>query len=152
MNDRFCNQKIKTSLQLRNSHSNGNQILIYFKPKILFSWWFDLKRSSTSSWWTPALSSESVSSPHPKSGTTIPDRQLCEVTILIYWLVAAVKGFSSGVLAAVFRVIEPAFSYFTYQWQKDYLLQRGLAMEDIVVFQDRELRRDPFFEHIMREG
>jgi hypothetical protein len=31
------------------------------------------------------------------------------------------------------------------------MLQRGLAMEDLVVFQDRELRRDPLFEHIMRE-
>lgn len=50
------------------------------------------------------------------------------------------------------RFVEPFYAYFCYQWPRDIALQRGLALEDFYLFNDRELRRDPLFETILRQS
>jgi len=50
------------------------------------------------------------------------------------------------------RIIEPFMAYFFYQWPRDIATQRGLSMEDFLLFNDRELRRDPLFENILRQS
>jgi len=50
------------------------------------------------------------------------------------------------------RWLEPTMAYFMYQWPRDIALQRGLSLEDFYLFNDRELRRDPLWEHICRQS
>ncbi|CAK64456.1 unnamed protein product (macronuclear) [Paramecium tetraurelia] len=64
----------------------------------------------------------------------------------------AVKLFTSGWTGLIYKFVEPLFARFLYRWMRNIGLDRGVAMEDLVLFQDRELRRDPLFEHIQREG
>lgn len=52
----------------------------------------------------------------------------------------------------IFRSVEPLLSKLHWNWIRDIALQRGLAMEDFLLFQDRELRRCFFFEHNMRSN
>ncbi|CAK62649.1 unnamed protein product (macronuclear) [Paramecium tetraurelia] len=64
----------------------------------------------------------------------------------------AVKLFTQGWTGLIYKFVEPLFARFLYRWMRNIGLDRGVAMEDLVLFQDRELRRDPLFEHIQREG
>lgn len=65
---------------------------------------------------------------------------------------AAMRLYTQGITGQLFKLVEPFFARFVYNWTRDHALQRGLALEDVLVFQDRELRRDPLYEHIIREG
>ncbi|CAD8118402.1 unnamed protein product [Paramecium sonneborni] len=65
---------------------------------------------------------------------------------------SAVKLFTQGLSGQIYKLVEPLFARFFYRWMRNIGLERGLAMEDLLLFQDRELRRDPLFEHIQREG
>ncbi|CAD8124157.1 unnamed protein product [Paramecium sonneborni] len=65
---------------------------------------------------------------------------------------SAVKLFTQGWTGFLYKFVEPLFARFFYRWMRNIGLERGLAMEDLLLFQDRELRRDPLFEHIQREG
>ncbi|CAD8125101.1 unnamed protein product [Paramecium sonneborni] len=65
---------------------------------------------------------------------------------------SAMKLFTQGVTGQIYKMVEPLFARFFYRWMRNIGLDRGLALEDLVLFQDRELRRDPLFEHIQREG
>jgi hypothetical protein len=60
--------------------------------------------------------------------------------------------FNEGLTGAVFRLIEPLLSKLHWNWIRDIALQRGFAMEDFLLFQDRELRRCFIFEHNMRSN
>lgn len=66
--------------------------------------------------------------------------------------IAANYAFNTGIFKSIFRSLEGAFSWAFWKWPRDYALQRGLAMEDFLVHNDRELRRDVLFEHIIRQG
>ncbi|CAK67090.1 unnamed protein product (macronuclear) [Paramecium tetraurelia] len=65
---------------------------------------------------------------------------------------SAMKLFTQGWTGLIYKMVEPLFARFLYRWMRNIGLDRGLALEDLVLFQDRELRRDPLFEHIQREG
>jgi len=52
----------------------------------------------------------------------------------------------------IWRTLEPLTSWMLYRWPRDIMLQRGLTFEDFYLFNDRELRRDPLFEHINRQS
>lgn len=54
--------------------------------------------------------------------------------------------FNTGISGAIFRGLEPIFQKFIYRWKLDIAHQRGLALEDTMLFTDRELRRCYFFE------
>lgn len=60
--------------------------------------------------------------------------------------------FDTGLKASIFRLLEPIISYFFWKWPREILLNKGLAMEDIMVHQDRELRREMLFENIQRQS
>jgi len=64
--------------------------------------------------------------------------------------VAAYKAYHTGITGAIFRLFEPILAKFTWRWSQDIAHQRGLAMEDFLLFQDRELRRCYFFETVAR--
>lgn len=66
--------------------------------------------------------------------------------------VGAFYYYTQGLRASIFRMIEPIMAYFFYKWPRDIALQRGLALEDFMVHQDRELRREYLFEVIQRQS
>jgi len=66
--------------------------------------------------------------------------------------VAAHKFCNEGLTSKVYRWLEPLLAKMTFRWMQDIAHQRGLAMEDFLLFQDRELRRCYFFETIMRQS
>jgi len=66
--------------------------------------------------------------------------------------IAAHYYFNTGIVGAAFKAVEGALSWGIWKWSRDVALQRGLAMEDFLLHQDRELRRDYLFEHIIRQG
>ena len=57
-----------------------------------------------------------------------------------------------GLMGTIYRFLEPFIARFTYQYQRDLYLQKGLHFEDFELFTDREMRRDYLFETIMRQG
>eukprot|EP01015_Nassula_variabilis_P027161 TRINITY_DN551_c0_g1_i5.p1 TRINITY_DN551_c0_g1~~TRINITY_DN551_c0_g1_i5.p1 ORF type:complete len:324 (+),score=83.20 TRINITY_DN551_c0_g1_i5:157-1128(+) len=67
-------------------------------------------------------------------------------------LVASYKMFEYGISGKVLRMVEPLFAYFGYNWIRDIGLQQGLAMEDYLLFTEREQRRDVLFEQIARQS
>jgi hypothetical protein len=66
--------------------------------------------------------------------------------------VAAHYYFTQGLRSALFRLVEPVMAYFFYRWPRDIANQKGLAIEDFWVHQDRELRREYLFEMILRQS
>lgn len=66
--------------------------------------------------------------------------------------VMADKVLNKSVFGMIYRLFEPLLAKVTYQWTRDILLQRGLAHEDIMVFKERDLRRDYFFETVARQN
>jgi len=60
--------------------------------------------------------------------------------------------FNEGLTGKIFSKIDKILSYFTYNWAREVVLRRGLALEDVMLFECRELRRDPYFEHIARQS
>jgi hypothetical protein len=52
----------------------------------------------------------------------------------------------------LWRTFEPIFAWAFYHWPRDICIKRGIAMEDVLLFHDRELRRDVLFEHINRQS
>jgi len=66
--------------------------------------------------------------------------------------VAANKLFNEGITATILRWLEPFLAKYTYQFMRDIALQRGFAMEDLLLHTDRELRRDVFFEAVVRQS
>jgi hypothetical protein len=61
--------------------------------------------------------------------------------------VMANKSMNEGISGAFFRAVEPFVVKLTYKWWIDIAYQRGLALEDFLLFQDRQLRRDPYWEN-----
>lgn len=51
--------------------------------------------------------------------------------------VGAHRLFNQGLTGVVLRAVEPILAKFTYRWYRDIALQRGLALEDFFLFQDR---------------
>eukprot|EP01016_Furgasonia_blochmanni_P002649 TRINITY_DN1102_c0_g1_i1.p1 TRINITY_DN1102_c0_g1~~TRINITY_DN1102_c0_g1_i1.p1 ORF type:complete len:370 (+),score=147.36 TRINITY_DN1102_c0_g1_i1:135-1244(+) len=59
---------------------------------------------------------------------------------------------ATGLTGRIYRFIEPVISKLGYQWARDVAISRGLALEDFLLFQDRELRRCVFFENAIRQS
>jgi len=66
--------------------------------------------------------------------------------------VAAHYYFTTGIIGWLFKSFEAFGSWMFWKWPRDIALQRGLAIEDFWVHNDRELRRDYLFEHMIRQG
>lgn len=49
------------------------------------------------------------------------------------------------------KILYPLYKKFWWEWQRDMTLQKGYAMEDVYVVSDTDLRRSPFYEHMVRE-
>ena len=67
-------------------------------------------------------------------------------------LAATHRVLNKGILAPIYRLLEPLLAKATYQWIRDIALQRGLAMEDFFLYKDRELRRCYLFETVQRQA
>jgi hypothetical protein len=57
-----------------------------------------------------------------------------------------------GITGMIYRFMQPFIARYTYQYQRDNYLQRGLHFEDYELFSDREMRRCYLFETMMRQG
>lgn len=66
--------------------------------------------------------------------------------------VAAHYYFTGGLRASAFKAVEGAMSWLFWKWPRDIAVNKGLAMEDFFVHQERELRREYLFEHIIRQA
>lgn len=66
--------------------------------------------------------------------------------------VAAHYYYTEGLRSKLFRSVEGVMSWIFWKWPRDIAVNKGLAMEDYLVHQDRELRRDYLFENIIRQA
>jgi hypothetical protein len=66
--------------------------------------------------------------------------------------VAAHYWYTTGLTGVFFKAFERPLSWLFWQWPRDIALQRGLSLEDFFLHQDREMRRDVLFEHIIRQS
>jgi len=60
-------------------------------------------------------------------------------------------GLSKSIFGSLNRLFEPVRAMFVYRWIRDIVLQRGLAMEDLMIYSEFELRRDFFIENVWRQ-
>ncbi|KAL4480456.1 hypothetical protein ABPG74_020972 [Tetrahymena malaccensis] len=69
-----------------------------------------------------------------------------------WFKVAQHNAFNTGFSGVILRALEPILAKFIYRWRLDIAHQRGLTLEDSLLFMDRELRRCYFFETVARQN
>ena len=68
-----------------------------------------------------------------------------------WFTVAQHNAFNTGISGIILRALDPLLAKFSYRWKLDIAHQRGLTLEDTLLFKDREIRRCYFFETIARQ-